>query len=646
MNKPTLEVVDWVHRISGFNKADLPIMYLGVPLWKGFQNFDMYGPLLSKIKNKILTWNHHLLSTGGRLELIKSVLNSIDLYCLQVLKPPENVIIAIERLFNKFLWGTNDNRRRLHWAAWSRLCYPKDEGGFGCRDLHDIIKAGEIKLWWRFRTIDNIWSNFLRKKYCSRLHPMIIKLNPKSSPVWKNLCGIRAVANDKFFWHSGNGMVSFWHDRWCEFSLTNYHANKSKDTISCFWKNGKWDRKKISDKLPSGLCDHICSFPTSPNGIQPVWTLSSNGIFNFKTSWEFSRKKKPPDNILRFCWNPLITPTISVFMVRVFNNWIPTPDGLARRGIIATNACYCCDGVESLPHLFLNGPVAKEVWKVFHKLSGIKFLESSNFKLIIANWFGKTKGKIHIYHIIPILSLWFIWCCRNDKRVDNVPFTTKRVCERISKYISTLTLKGISKRLFWKGADSIAAFLGINMVSKPTYIIGAVRWYKPVVGCFKINTDGASKGNPGIAAAGGVIRNHLGHPIFMFSEFLGDRSNNFAEIYAIWRGLEFCHEQKIFKVWVEVDSKIALHLIEHSISCHWEIQGLIFKIRGFMEKMDIHFSHIFREGNAVADFLANQGCERRDFYIHDITQLKGRILGLIKLDKISYPYIRSKKYYV
>ncbi|KAL6536741.1 hypothetical protein OROMI_026322 [Orobanche minor] len=320
----------------------------------------------------------------------------------------------------------------LHWAAWSRLCYPKDGGGLGVVTFMILLGRVRLKCGGDLEQ-STIFGLIFRKKYCSRLHPMIIKLNPKSSPVWKNLCGIRAVANDKFFWHSGNGMVSFWHDRWCEFSLTNYHANKSKDTISCFWKNGKWDRRKISDKLPSGLCDHICSYPTSPNDIQPVWTLSSNGIFNFKTSWEFSRTKKPPDNILRFCWNPLITPTISVFMVRVFNNWIPTPDGLARRGIIATNACYCCDGVESLPHIFLNGPVAKEV---------------------------------------------------NDKRVDNVPFTTKRVCERIWKYISTLTLKGISKRLFWKGADSIAAFLGINMVSKPTYIIGAVRWYKPVVVCF------------------------------------------------------------------------------------------------------------------------------------------------------------------
>ncbi|KAL6586072.1 hypothetical protein OROMI_002716 [Orobanche minor] len=129
MYKPTPQVANWVQRISGFKNATLPVVYLGVPLWKGFQSFEMYSPLISKIKTKILNWNHHLLSTGGRLELIKSVLNSIAFFSLQVLKPPENVIIALERIFNKFLWGTSDNRRRLHRAAWSRLCYPTDGGG-------------------------------------------------------------------------------------------------------------------------------------------------------------------------------------------------------------------------------------------------------------------------------------------------------------------------------------------------------------------------------------------------------------------------------------------------------------------------------------------------------------------------------------
>ncbi|KAL6551326.1 hypothetical protein OROMI_021814 [Orobanche minor] len=591
MYKPTPQVASWVQRISGFKNATLPVMYLGVPLWKGFQSFEMYSPLISKIKTKILNWNHHLLSTGGRLELIKSVLNSIAFFSLQVLKPPENVIIALERIFNKFLWGTSDNRRRLHWAAWSRLCYPTDEGGLGCRDLHDIIRAGICKMWWRFRTSDNIWSNFLMNKYCPRLHPMTIKLSLKSSHVWKNLCDVRSFANTKIFWHSGNGNVSFWHDSWCDMSpLNDFFNNKSRDTIQNYWIYGKWDRRKISGKLSSGLCDHICSFPTSPKGILPSWTLSPNWAFDFKSTWQVVRKKKPLNNILRFCWNPIITPTISVFMVRLVNKWIPTPDGLLRRGIYATNFCYCCNDDENIPHLFIHG---------------------------------------------------------NDRRVDNVPFTANRVCERIWNYINTFNHKVIFKnKKFWMGAALIADRVGVIAAPKTFFKCCSVRWSRPQSGWWKLNTDGAARGNPGDAAAGGIIRDHMGKPLIMFSEFLGVRTNNFAELYAIWRGLEFCIDNHFDKVWVEVDSKIALSLIEHATTTHWQLQSIISKIRDFRGSIEIRFSHIFREGNAVADWLANLGCDRKDLFLQDVFSISGKLLGLIKLDKMSYPYIRCEKIYI
>ncbi|KAL6558442.1 hypothetical protein OROMI_018792 [Orobanche minor] len=588
MYKPTPQVANWVQRISGFKNATLPVMYLGVPLWKGFQSFEMYSPLISKIKTKILNWNHHLLSMGGRLELIKSVLNSIAFFSLQVLKPPENVIIALERIFNKFLWGTSDNRRRFHWAAWSRLCYPTDEGGLGCRDLHDIIRAGICKMWWRFRTSNNI----------------------------------------------------------CP--LNDFSNNKCKDTIQNYWINGKWDRRKINGKLSNGLCDHICSFPTSPSGILPSWTLSPDGDFDFKSTWHFVRKKKKPlNNILHFCWNPIITPTISVFMVRLVNKWIPTPDGLLRRGIYATNFCYCCNDDENIPHLFINGPVANKVWTHFHNLAGIRCLNTSNINFILTNWFGKAKGKIHIFHIIPILIFWFLWCCRNDRRVDNVPFTANRVCERIWIYINTFNHKvNFKNKKFWIGAALIVDRVGVTAAPKTLFKCCSVRWSKPQPGWWKLNTDGATRGNPGDAAAGGIIRDHVGKPLIMFSEFLGVRTNNFAKLHAIWRGLEFCIDNHFNKVWVEVDSKIALSLIEHSTTSHWQLQSIISKIRDFRDSIEIRFSHIFREGNAVADWLANHGCDRKDFFLHDVFSISGKLLGLIKLDKMSYPYIRSTKTFI
>ncbi|KAL6570158.1 hypothetical protein OROMI_014672 [Orobanche minor] len=580
MYKPTPQVANWVQRISGFKNATLPVMYLGVPLWKGFQSFEMCSPLISKIKIKLLNWNHHLLSTGGRLGLIKSVLNSIAFFSLQVLKPPENVIIALERIFNKFLWGTSDNRRRLHWAAWSRLCYPTDEGGLGCRDLHDIIRAGICKIWWRFRTSNNIWSNFLMNKYCPRLHPMTIKLSLKSSHVWKNLCDVRSIANTKIFWHSGNGNVSFWHDSWCDMSpLNDFSNNKSKDTIQNYWINGKWDRRKISGKLSIGLCDHICSFPTSPSGILPSWTLSPAGDFDFKSTWHFVRKKKPLNNILRFRWNPIITPTISVFMVRLVNKWFPTPDGLLRRGIYATNFCYCCNDDENIPRLFIHGPVANKWW--------------------------------------------------NDRRVDNVPFTANRVCERIWNYINTFNHKvNFKNKKFWIGAALIADRVGVTAAPKTFFKCCSVRWSKPQPGWWNLNTDGAARGNPGDAAAGVSL------------------GTTWVNLWLCFRGLEFCIDNRFNKVWVEVDSKIALSLIEHSTTSHWQLQSIISKIRDFRGSIEIRFSHIFREGNAVADWLANHGCDRKDFFLHYVFSISGKLLGIIKLDKMSYPYIRSKKTFI
>ncbi|KAL6557628.1 hypothetical protein OROMI_017978 [Orobanche minor] len=608
MYKPTPQVASWVQRISGFKNATLPVMYLGVPLWKGFQSFEMYSPLISKIKTIILNWNHHLLSTGGRLELIKSREFSTNFY---------GALVIIDGGFTG-LRGVVCVILRM-------------KGGLGCRDLHDIIRAGICKMWWRFRTSDNIWSNFLMNKYCPRLHPMTIKLSLKSSHVWKNLCDVRSFANTKIFWHSGNGNVSF--------------------CLEILFKTIGFMESGTGGKLvASSVVDFVTIFAPFPLPLKvsfPHGLYPPMGLLISNPLGKSFVKKKPLNNILRFCWNPIITPTISVFMVRLVNKWIPTPDGLLRRGIYATNFCYCCNDDENIPHLFIHGPVANKVWTYFHNLAGIRCLNTSNINLILANWFGKAKGKIHIFHIIPILIVWFLWCCRNDRRVDNVPFTANRVCERIWNYINTFNHKVIFKnKKFWMGAALIADRVGVIAAPKTFFKCCSVRWSRPQSGWWKLNTDGAARGNPGDAAAGGIIRDHMGKPLILFSEFLGVRTNNFAELYAIWRGLEFCIDNHFDKVWVEVDSKIALSLIEHATTTHWQLQSIISKIRDFRGSIEIRFSHIFREGNAVADWLANLGCDRKDFFLQDVFSISGKLLGLIKLDKMSYPYIRCEKIYI
>ena len=63
-----------------------------------------------------------------------------------------------------------------------------------------------------------------------------------------------------------------------------------------------------------------------------------------------------------------------------------------------------------------------------------------------------------------------------------------------------------------------------------------------------INTllfDGASKGNPGIAGAGGVIFDYKGSKQKEYAWGIGRATNNGAEWYALIKGLELAREMGI-----------------------------------------------------------------------------------------------------
>ena len=58
-------------------------------------------------------------------------------------------------------------------------------------------------------------------------------------------------------------------------------------------------------------------------------------------------------------------------------------------------------------------------------------------------------------------------------------------------------------------------------------------WHPPLEGYLKYNIDGASKGNPGTAGYGGVLRNAEGSIISIFHCHLGTATNNMVELMAM-----------------------------------------------------------------------------------------------------------------
>lgn len=74
------------------------------------------------------------------------------------------------------------------------------------------------------------------------------------------------------------------------------------------------------------------------------------------------------------------------------------------------------------------------------------------------------------------------------------------------------------------------------------------------MGWAKLNFDGATHSNPGIAGSGCIINNDFGHWLAKKVMVIKPTSNNLAELEALEAGLLLCLEVGITKVVIEGDS--------------------------------------------------------------------------------------------
>lgn len=85
-----------------------------------------------------------------------------------------------------------------------------------------------------------------------------------------------------------------------------------------------------------------------------------------------------------------------------------------------------------------------------------------------------------------------------------------------------------------------------------------VQWEKPPSSWTKLNTDGASLGNPGVAGCGGVVRDESGNRMAGFARRIGITSSFKAELWGLRDGLTLCSNLNISALIVELDAEVLL----------------------------------------------------------------------------------------
>ena len=124
---------------------------------------------------------------------------------------------------------------------------------------------------------------------------------------------------------------------------------------------------------------------------------------------------------------------------------------------------------------------------------------------------------------------------------------------------------------------------------------------------YRANIDGGSRGNPGPAAYGVVIRDPKGDVVAKLKKYIGRMTNNVAEYYGLIAALDYVQSQNIKALRIESDSELLVKQMRGLYKVRSpELQPLFERARKMSETLEsFRIDHVYREQNREA---ANRHC--------------------------------------
>ncbi|KAL8492867.1 hypothetical protein ACS0TY_024169 [Phlomoides rotata] len=143
--------------------------------------------------------------------------------------------------------------------------------------------------------------------------------------------------------------------------------------------------------------------------------------------------------------------------------------------------------------------------------------------------------------------------------------------------------------------------------------VKCVRWQLPPIGVLKINIDGSAAGSLRQLIGGGIFRDHFGMFRGCFAVSHGCGYTFEAELATAFFAIELAYDKGWSNIWLESDSTYVVHILKSSSpEIPWRLLARWHRVRRLRTNLHMVVSHIFREGNAVADRLS---CEEVDRFM-------------------------------
>ncbi|KAG7591715.1 Zinc finger CCHC-type [Arabidopsis thaliana x Arabidopsis arenosa] len=585
--------------------------YLGMPVLQKRINKNTFGEVLERVSTRLSGWKGRMLSQAGRLTLTKAVLSSIPIHSMSTIALPKAILDGLDRISRGFLWGTTTEKRKQHLLSWKKVCRTKKEGGLGIKLARVMNKALVAKVAWRLlNDKTSLWARVLRSKYKVKevQDPSWTVVKGTWSSTWKSIIlGMREVVIPGLSWVVGDGKsTKFWSDKWLANTALKEHMTGLPPVgfeelrVCDLWRNGRgWRLENILPHVPAEIRLRLTAVVIDNiTGAKDriSWGENMDGNFTIKSAYDFlmrdstSRQDQRP--LFDRVWKMVAPERVKVFFWLGVNQVIMTNMERHRRHLSDTGICQVCKGgEETIIHVLRDCPAMFGIWtRITPPRKRGTFFNQSILEWVFENLGDSREVDGCPWATLFAMAVWWGW----KWRYGNV-FGVNGKCRDRVKF-----LKELAKDVFHAHQNVSSNKKGVGRIER------MISWKKPVDGWVKLNTDGTSRGNPGLAAAGGVLRQGDGSWYGGFSLNVGICSAPLAELWGVYYGLYIAWERKITRLELEVDSGLVVGFLTAGISDSHPLSFLVRLCYGFLSRdWIVRISHVYREANRLADGLAN-----------------------------------------
>jgi hypothetical protein len=291
------EIRETIHQILPMQRVDHFSKYLGMPTHIGRSKNQVFQFIQDKVWKKLKGWTEKNLSFAGRATLIKAVAQAIPTYIMSSCLIPKGLCDHMESQISNFWWGSNVDKRKIHWVNWKNTCKAKSKGGMGFKDLRAFNEALLAKQGWRLITNPtSLVARILKAKYYPNCEFLKAKQPHTTSYSWQSIHKASWLLKKGCFWNIGDGAsINIWTDRWIHthFGSTTWSKKPADSPFQMVnelidTQNRCWKEDIIHQTFYPHEAKQICSIPITCSDQEDFlsWQGTKDGIYSVRSGYQ------------------------------------------------------------------------------------------------------------------------------------------------------------------------------------------------------------------------------------------------------------------------------------------------------------------------------------------------------------------------